>query len=217
VRLPGSSVTDIPIPDDMLPTNTTSPQLGYSMLTPFLKKQDRTIDRVLGDGNCLSRALSRQLTGVQDYHIQLRGIIAQCESKIALFQELHAAINETEFTEHLKNIRRNCTWGINLEIIVTATLFGLDVYVAMDSYRPGKSTWLKYSPNTLAVAELHHSSIKDLSSSFPILSHKKSQWLELAHVSRCHFDVIKPIGKGDPCRPILETFNSTDEVVELID
>ncbi len=61
----------------MLPTNTTSPQLGYSVLTPFLKKQDRTIDRVL-DGNCFFRALSRQLTG--DYHIQLRGIIAQCES-----------------------------------------------------------------------------------------------------------------------------------------
>ncbi len=80
MRLPGSSVTDIPIPDDMFPTNTTSPQLGYSVQTPFLKKQDRTIDRVLGDGNCLFRALSRQLTGVQDYQIQLRGIIAQCES-----------------------------------------------------------------------------------------------------------------------------------------
>jgi len=29
------------------------------------------------------------------------------------------------------------------ENIDTATLFGLDVYVASDSYRPGKSTWLK--------------------------------------------------------------------------
>ena len=39
--------------------------------------------------------------------------------------------------------------GTNSEIIVTATLFGVDIYVASDSYRPGKPVWLKYSPNAL--------------------------------------------------------------------
>lgn len=43
--------------------------------------------------------------------------------------------------------------GTNLEIIVTA-LFGIDIYIATDSYRPGSPTWLKYSPNAQATTEL---------------------------------------------------------------
>ena len=92
MRLPGSSVTNMP--DDMLPKKSKPPQLGYSVLTPFLKKQSRIIDRVLGDGNCLFRALSLQLTGIQDYHVCLGKIIAQCESNTGSFQGLHAAVNE---------------------------------------------------------------------------------------------------------------------------
>ena len=116
-------------------------------------------------------------------HVHLRGIIAQCESKIKSFQGIHTAINRTEFAEHLKKIAKTCTWGTNLEIIVT---------VASDSYRPGKPTWLKYSPNTLATAELHNSSVRDLRSKFPILSHKQNLWLEIAHVSR-YFDAISQL------------------------
>ena len=170
MRLPGSSVADIPVPDDMIPRTSWSPQTGYSVLIPFLQKQGRAIDRVLGDRNCLFRALSLQLTGVQDHHIDLRRIIAQCESKITAFQGIHATINQTRFADHIKNIGKTCTWGTNLEIIVTATLFGIDVYVASDSYRPGKPTWLKYSPNALATTELRKSSISELPSRFPILA-----------------------------------------------
>ena len=59
----GSIVADIPVPDDMIPRTSQSPQTGYSALLPFLQKQGRTIDRVLGDSNCLFRALSLQLSG----------------------------------------------------------------------------------------------------------------------------------------------------------
>ena len=34
----------------------------------------------------------------------------------------------------------------NLEIIVTATLFCVDIYVASDTYRAGKPTWLSILP-----------------------------------------------------------------------
>ena len=147
----------------MIPKTPRSPQTGYLVLLPFLQKQGRTIDRVLRDGNCLFRALSLQLTGAQDYHMDLRRIITQCESKIKAFQGLHATINQRTFADHLKNIGKTCIWGTNLEIIVTATFFGIDIYVATDSYRPGSPTWLKYSPNSQATRELCRSSISDLS------------------------------------------------------
>lgn len=187
------------------------------MLVPFLKKQDRAIDGVLGDGNCLFRALSLQLTGDQVHHLNLRRIIAQCESKLKAFEGIHAAINQTKFSEHVKNIRKTCTWGTNVEIIATATLFEIDIYVVSDSYKPGRPTWLKYSPSLSATKELHGSpAIKDLSSTFPVLPQRKNQWLEIAHISRCHFDAIKSITIGDRCRPVLEGCNSA-ETVEVLD
>lgn len=145
IRIPGSTVADIPVPD----------QTRYTVLYSFLQEQGRTIERVLGDGNCLFRALSLQLTGVQDHHLKLRKIIAQYESKIDLFQGIHATINKTRFADHVTNIAKTCTWGTSLEIIATASLFRVDVYVATDSYRPGKPTWLKHAPNLEVVKELN--------------------------------------------------------------
>ena len=211
MRLPGSIVADIPVPDDMIPRTSRSPQTGYSVLLPFLQKQGRTIDRVLGDGNCLFRALSLQLTGSQDYHMDVKRIIAQCESKIKAFQGIHATINRTRFADHLKNVGKTCIWGTNLEIIVTATLFGIDIYVATDSYRHGNPTWLKYSPNLQAATELHKSSISDLSSTIPTLPpQKRKRWLEITHVSRCHFDAIKPVSRMQLSRPVLQAPNSSE-------
>jgi len=90
-------------------------------------------------------------------------------------------------------------------LLQLATHFGPDVYVASDCNRRGKSTLWKYSTNAMAAAELHTSFIGDLSNTLPILSHKLNLWLELAHVSRYYFDDIKPLGKCDLCRPVLET------------
>ena len=89
MRLPGSTVADIPIPEDMIPRMPRSPPTGYAILIPFLQKQGRSIERVLGDGNCLFRALSLQLTGMQDHHLSLRKIIAQSESKSSVGSLLH--------------------------------------------------------------------------------------------------------------------------------
>ena len=44
---------------------------------------------------------------VQDHHVDLRRIIAQCESMIKAFQGIHATTNRTKFAEHLKSIRRH--------------------------------------------------------------------------------------------------------------
>ena len=112
VRSPGSMVADIPIPQDMIPSTSKSPPSGYAILRLFLEKQGRTIERVLGDGNCLFRALSLQLTGVQDDHLRLRKAIARCESKVESFKSIHAAINlKTSFVDHVKNMARTCVWG----------------------------------------------------------------------------------------------------------
>ncbi len=106
----------------MLPQKLQTPHIGYNIITPFLNAQGRTIERVLGDGNCLFCALSLQLTGDQEHHLMLRKIIANSEAKFELFKKFHLAVNQTDYVEHQKNMSQSCTWGTNLEVIVTATI-----------------------------------------------------------------------------------------------
>ena len=133
----------------MLPKPPSAPKTGYEVLKPFLFQQGREPDRVLGDGNCLFRALSRALTGVEDHHIALRKTIAEFEaSNTTVFQPLHSAISQAiPFSEHLRNIRKLSVWGTNLEIIAAVSLFQLDIYLATETYHLRVPTWLLTLPN----------------------------------------------------------------------
>lgn len=194
IALPGSSVTDIPVPD-------YSPNSGYAVLVPFLQQQSRAVDRVLGDGNCLFRALSVQLTSTQDYHLELRKAIALFEQRNeAVFRCLHETIARSPFSDHLRNIKKSCVWGTTVEILAFSSLFQVDVYVASDTYHHNKVSWVKYSPR------VSPASLTLELQGFTFSSHLNMQkeWVEILHVSRSHFDAIKPSTDASLARPILE-------------
>ena len=183
VALPGSSATDIPIPDDMQQKPPGAPKSGYAVLGPFLHPQGRAVDRVVGDGNCLFRSLSLQLTGTQDHHLQLRIAIAEFEKSNQIFEQLNTAINKTPFTSHLKNIKKTCIWGTTVEILAAASLFQVDVYVATDSYHPGRPRWLKYMPKTASTsldATVYTSQLDTHLDAARI----RRGWIEIVHVSQ---------------------------------
>jgi len=69
LKPPGLNVPDMIVPDDMIPTSTTG--TGYTILRPFLNEQGRQIARVLGDGNCLFRAISKAICDTEDYHLTM--------------------------------------------------------------------------------------------------------------------------------------------------
>ena len=96
----------------------------YAALSPFLHQQGRSIERVLGDGNCLFRSLSHQLTGTQDHHLILRKTITKFEqSYYGMFQQLHNTINRTPFSSHIKNMKKTCIWGTTVETRVPLVLY----------------------------------------------------------------------------------------------
>ena len=170
---------------------------GHTTLAPFLRQQGRALDSVLGDGNCLFRAISKHLTGVEHQHLLLRKTIAHFEAaNQAVFSSLHTAINQTEFTEHLKNMKMPYVWGTSVEIMAAASLFQLDFYVATDSYKPGVPTWLLYTPKPLSV--LSNRTVPNQ------LRDQKKGWVELAFVRQCHFDNVKTLEGSQVTRPELE-------------
>ena len=163
----------------------------------------------MGDGNCLFRALSLQLTGTQDHHLEIRKVIAEFEKTNEIFEQLHKTINQTPFSSHLQNIKKTCVWGTTVEILATSSMFHVDVYVATDSYHPGRPTWLKYTPRATPV--LLDTALKSkfdahLNSGF----HRG--WVEIAHLSKSHFDAIKPLSGTTLVRP---TINETMDTVEI--
>ena len=133
--------------------------------------------------------MSKYLTGVEHHHLELRKTITQFEANNqAVFGSLHTAINQTPFSEHLKNIKMPYVWGTSMEIMAAASFFQLDVYVATDSYRPGVPTWLLYTPKPLSILTNPYLSAQ-LRGNIKI----KKRWIELTYVSHCHFDSIRPL------------------------
>ena len=101
---------------------------------------------MLGDGNCLLRALAKQITGDSENHAQLRNLTMKfIETNPNTFQPLVAALDPPRsFEDHVKRLKQNSVWGTTVEIIAAATVF--QMYEATDSLVPGRPRWMKFSP-----------------------------------------------------------------------
>ncbi|MBW0483056.1 hypothetical protein O181_022771 [Austropuccinia psidii MF-1] len=78
---------------------------------------------ILGDGNCLFRALSDQLYGTPDRHLQVRSevcqYLAQNESRYKAFVDTD---EEESWETHLKEMSKQGTYGGHLELSACANL-----------------------------------------------------------------------------------------------
>ena len=190
IALPGTAAAQLPdMPITTITRTPTTPQ-GYELVRPFLAAM-RTIDKVLGDGNCLFRALlalllAKQLSGSPDKHMELRGIIMKFEAKNAhVFAKMCCTINRISFAEHIDTRKKVFTWGTTLEILATASLFKVDIFEATNSLTPGKIKWLKYSP-------IDYENLIGLEGASDFNTHGKS-WLEIVYIGSCH--CITPLNK----------------------
>ena len=99
------------------------------------------------DGNCLFRAMSHQLYGSQDCHAIIR---KRCCDYIELetdyFNEYVANVAGTlTLSNYVNNMRRNRTWGGNLELIAFSELYRKTIEVYRSSPQPDHVFGLGYS------------------------------------------------------------------------
>ena len=138
--------------DDAISVFAASNEIN--LLNSFLNEQQRKVNSVLGDGKCLFRALSKALSGLEDYYPHVREAISEFEeTNRNLFEPIHNSIIGTEFDNHVKNMKKLSTWGTTTEIIGAATLFQLDIYLPTNNYKPGIPTWLLYTPKPVAFSQ----------------------------------------------------------------
>ena len=85
---------------------------------------------IRGDGNCYFRALSFILTGTEIYHVKIQQAI--CDFIEVHYDDLNIFLDEfVDGEDYLlkKKMRKNGTWGTELEIITMATMAKRDVIV----------------------------------------------------------------------------------------
>jgi len=93
----------------------------------------REVKDVESDGACLFRALADQVHGTQGAHREVR---MACCNFIESNSDFHGAI-EGDLTPYLTNMRRDETWGGELEIAAAAAMWG-KVVVVDPSVRTGE-------------------------------------------------------------------------------
>ena len=81
-----------------------------------------------GDGNCLFRAFSYILFGVQSYHVLVRDyIVGFMKNRKDLFERVEATPIGSYIAEsHMSEVG---TWGTELEILAFATMLNTTIYV----------------------------------------------------------------------------------------
>ena len=145
--------------------------------------------RIVGDGNCLFRALSYAITGRQNYHSLLREKIVQHmrHNEHALLAHMNGSVNEYLARTGMRNQH---VWGTDVEIIAASSLLETDIYVytkvgflykwqrfssSILSGYPAKNVGGLYLQNTSGV---HYDIVLDVASSLtPHSNHgRKRKW-----------------------------------------
>ena len=112
----------------------------------LLLHEPSKVHPILGDGNCLFRALSYVITGTQSYHADIRSKIIQHMIEIENLLFPHTNMSLVSYLEQsgMANIG---TWGTDIEIFTACSLLSTDIYVYTKVGQCFK--WQKFSSTVL--------------------------------------------------------------------
>ncbi|KAG0287206.1 hypothetical protein BGZ96_008857 [Linnemannia gamsii] len=112
-------------------TNDDDDIYGMRELKHQLASLNLQLKDTMGDGNCLFRACADQFSGTERDHVGLRAEVCQY---IADHEEHFKLFLDNETVEaHVAKMRRNGTYGGNIELVAFARMKKVDIKV----YQPG--------------------------------------------------------------------------------
>ncbi|KAJ9090631.1 Ubiquitinyl hydrolase 1 [Entomophthora muscae] len=111
--------------------STLSPRKSFEKTdTPHIPQMSERLAKhgmkryaILGDGNCLFRALSHQLTGHENLHLQIREEICNYLEKHSAYFAPFSLFNEDEFKWIVDDMRTPGIYGGNAELAAFANLY----------------------------------------------------------------------------------------------
>ena len=101
-----------------------------------------------GDGNCLFRALSKQLFGTDSFHCQLRIFLADIVFLNSdRYRQFYIPSGTRTFEQHQGAIRKLAVWGTQVEIQVASDNYQIPIYVCSPHPTTGQIRWLRFKPS----------------------------------------------------------------------
>ena len=93
--------------------------------------EPRTIDHVLGDGNCLFRALSKEITATEKPHMAVRNKVVSVLQNPSHTKNFESYSGHADMTEYVSQSRMgdNATWATDIEIIAAASLLDTPIVI----------------------------------------------------------------------------------------
>ena len=120
--------------------------LPYRQRTPKLLTTPTNLHQILGDGNCLFRALSYVITGRQVYHYLVRQKIVSHMRDIENLLRPHMNMSLNDYIQST-GMAQESVWGSDIEIFAASSLLSTDIYVY--SNVGSNFTWNKFSKSML--------------------------------------------------------------------
>ena len=180
----------IPTGTTKMAVNKIPEDLHTQLLTAskFLMSFNRGIIPVLGDGNCLFRALSRLLFDSEDWHAFVRQQLVEFES---LNSSLMQSYCDGNVSNHIAKVKYLTIWGTHVELVAAASLLKMTIYVCTQKCGNGEYYWEIFKP----IENSHLRFSESLTLNKPVgIDH-----FEICHTMRCHYDIIT---MSDGLRPI---------------
>ena len=159
---------------------------GYKLLQNMLGKQ-RRIDYIQADGNCLFRALSKEILGHEKFHHLIRQTLIQYISENGHFFKKY--VFSGTLAAHCKKMECIGCWGSQVEINAAANLLKAKIYIFSKQPNSQRYHWICYTPS------LQHSTVEQCSEGVKKvvqLSPPKGYHIELIHTFESHFDRVAP-------------------------
>ena len=134
-----------------------------------------TFTCIVGDGNCLFRALAHIITGSEERHMDVRrGIVSHMRTIGNLLVGGHVREGDIDTYIDSSRIEHDHEWGTDVEILTLAHMLKTPVY----TYHEDTKSWNRYSPNAVE-RSLDESNISE-----------RGMYIRLA---RSHFDVVSSV------------------------
>ena len=167
-----------------------------SSIATYLRRQGRRLEVSRGDGNCLFRSFSFQLTGNQDNHISVRTLLLRFENlNPSAFQPYLTPINYPTMAEHISHVQKPDVFGTHLEILAIATFYNVPVYYCQ--LLRGQYSWHCVEPMRSAGESFR---VPDLSGS-PLEEIRPPSHFQLSYTLNIHYDSIVSV-TGEVCKDL---------------
>ena len=98
-----------------------------------LKRENMVVHEIKGDGNCLFRAISHQLYGVENHHSHIRTLCMQyIRHEHAFFQDY---LTE-DIEQYAERNERDGIWGDDVEIQALSEIYARPIEIYATSAKP---------------------------------------------------------------------------------